>query len=136
MKIACHCGGYQARLAKPPNRLINCHCGFCRSLGGAAFTTWATVPVVDLTVECTGELRSYRASENAIGVFCATCGTHVHSEDRRLPGKIGIPAGIITGALPPPSAHYFTDHKADWFSISDALPCFGGETGFAPKVTA
>ena len=76
-----------------------------------------------------------RAPREIAGLaFCEICGTHIFTEDRRLPAIIGIPAGIIVGGtLPEPAAHYFVDDKAAWHSICDAIPCFGGANGMMPR---
>jgi len=133
IRISCHCGAWQARLTAPPRTLDNCHCGFCRQLSGAAFSTWAQVGADHLVVERAGELRRYQASENCARFFCPTCGTHVRTEDGRMPGKVGLPAGIIMGAsLPPVAAHYFFDDRAPWSTIDDGAPRFGGESGVDP----
>jgi len=133
MEFGCYCGSYRAELTEPPSTLINCHCGFCRRLSGAAFSTWATVAVGVVNLLKSGPLRHYHASDNATRTFCEICGTHVYSVDTRLVGKIGIPAGIIVGPhMPTLSGHYFVDDKATWHEIRDATPCFGGETGFQP----
>jgi len=133
MKFGCHCGGYLASLIKPPGSMVNCHCGLCRQLSGAAFSTWVTVRVDAISILRSDGIRRYRPTDNLARAFCEICGTHVFTEDRRLPGKIGVPAGIIVdGTLPEPAAHYFVDDKAAWHSIRDAMPCFGGENGMTP----
>jgi hypothetical protein len=120
-------------ISEPPASLINCHCGFCRHLSGAAFSTWATVTAATVLVLRSGSLRHYQASGNCTRAFCEACGTHVFSKDRRLIDKIGIPAGVIDAKnLPGVSGHYFVDDKASWHSIEDTHPCFGGASGFQP----
>ena len=122
-----------AVLDGPPNALINCHCGLCRSLSGAAFSTWATIPREEVTVLENGPLRHFQASKNVTRSFFEVCGTHVFSIDIRLAGKIGIPAGIMQGwSASHLSAHYFVDDKARWHEIGDTAPRFGGETGYQP----
>jgi hypothetical protein len=132
MKLQCHCGSHAARLVHPPRDVLNCHCGFCRALSGAAFTTWASFRPTDIVVEQDGPLHRYAASIHATRCFCPACGTHVMSLDSRLPDTIGVPAGIIAGNLPPVRAHYFVSDKAAWVSWSDDLPCYGGTDGFTP----
>ncbi len=132
MKLQCHCGSYVARAVNPPDDVLNCHCGFCRALSGAAFTTWANFAAADIVVEQDGPLQRYAASSHATRCFCPACGTHVMSLDTRTPDIIGVPAGIIADDLPPVRAHYFVSDKAAWHRWADDLPCFGGEDGFAP----
>lgn len=134
MEFSCHCQGFRASLIAPPTALINCHCGLCRQLSGAAFSTWATAREQGYTILESAGLRHYQATDNVSRVFCELCGTHVFSVDRRLPGKIGIPAGIITGGiLPAPSGQYFVDDKAQWHAITDSTPRYGGANGMEPR---
>lgn len=64
-------------------------------------------------------------------MFCAQCGTHIVTKDKRHPDIVGIPAGRLEGLdLPSPKGEYFVSDKAPWFQITSRLPCFGGETEF------
>ena len=101
MKFGCHCGGYLASLIKPPGSMVNCHCGLCRQLSGAAFSTWVTVRVDAISILRSDGIRRYRPTDNLARAFCEICGAHVFTEDRQLPGRIGIPAGIIVDGILP-----------------------------------
>jgi hypothetical protein len=133
MEFPSQCRQYRADTTQPPTSLVNCHCGLCHQLSGAAYSTWVTVRADSFSILRSDGIRRYRPTDNIARAFCKTCGTHVFTEDRRLPGAIGIPAGIIRGViLPEPAAHYFVDDKAAWHSIHDAVPCFGGANGMTP----
>jgi len=133
MEFGCHCRRFWASISRPPTKLVNCHCGLCRQLSGAAYSTWATVRTDGFSILRSVGIRRYRPTDNIARAFCEICGTHVLTEDRRLPAMIGIPAGIIVGGrLPEPAAHYFVDDKAAWHSLCDAIPCFGGANGMMP----
>ena len=108
--------------------VIHCHCGECRRLSGGAFTTWVSMPRKTMSVFGEESLSPFSVTANVTRHFCTICGTHVFSTDLRVPKIAGVPAGIIEGAFPLlPSAHYFVDDKAAWYTITDALPQFGGE---------
>jgi hypothetical protein len=112
---------------------INCHCGLCRRLSGAAFTTWFSVQKAALSGQGEETMTAYRPTPNLTRHFCATCGTHVYTLDDRYPDVKGICAGAFDGVtLPAPRAEYFVDDKASWFELPHGATCFGGPTGFEP----
>jgi len=126
----CYCGAVEIRAATSPKSIVNCHCGLCRRLSGAAFTTWVSLAREGLSVSGSESIGVFSPTSNVLRHFCKTCGTHVFTEDKRLPSIYGVPAGAIKGSRSlQPSAHYFVTHKADWHEISDSLPRFGGESG-------
>ncbi len=129
--VRCHCGVISLRVAAAPRAPINCHCGLCRRLSGSAFTTWVTAKVVEVTIGGESALSEYQPTENLARLFCRQCGTHILTKDKRHPGILGIPAGLLEDLdVPPPKGEYFVSHKARWFSITSGLPCFGGNSGF------
>lgn len=128
----CYCGAVKAQFHAAPKSVIHCHCGQCRRLSGAAFTTWVSFP--ELAMELAGQesVSKFSATSNVLRHFCTNCGSHVYTSDARAPEIVGVPAGAIEGELPAPKAHYFVHHKAAWHPISDSLRQFGGESGFEP----
>ncbi|MDL5030768.1 GFA family protein [Pelomonas sp. APW6] len=127
----CHCGAVTLRVAEPLQAPIHCHCGLCRRLSGAAFTTWLSLPVEALDVQGAEQLRAYRPTVHLERLFCSQCGTHVMTRDARHGHITGVPAGVMpAGDVPPASGEYFVSHKASWQPLSADVPCFGGETGF------
>ncbi|MBK6714483.1 MAG: GFA family protein [Burkholderiales bacterium] len=127
---SCYCGKVAVAIQALPQRTINCHCGQCRRLSGAAFTTWLTVERTAASIEGIELLSSFRPTENVQRWFCSTCGSHVYSEDGRLPRYYGFPAGIFDEAqIPEPSAQYFVSDKAAWYQLSAGTACFGGPSG-------
>ncbi|MFG6447845.1 GFA family protein [Roseateles sp. BYS180W] len=129
----CHCGAAQLTLSTALRPPINCHCRLCRALSGAAFSTWLTVPLEHCTLPNPAAVRRYAASAHTTRWFCTQCGGHVYSQDQRLPDALGIPAGALPdAAVPPPSADYFTQHRAPWHHHQPApgVAQFGGETGW------
>ena len=133
ISAACYCGAVNLRFSAEPRSAIHCHCGECRRLSGGAFTTWVSMPQDSMSVSGKAFLSIFSVSSNVTRHFCKTCGTHVYSTDIRLPNIVGVPAGIIESApLIRPNAHYFVGSKAEWHSITDELPQFGGESGVEP----
>ena len=48
---SCYCGAVSVTVPSPLRRPGNCHCGECRRLSGAAFTTWITAPRDQVVVD-------------------------------------------------------------------------------------
>ena len=133
ISAACYCGAVKVCSAAERQSIVHCHCGECRRLSGAAFTTWVSVPRQAVSISGEASLSSFQVTPNVTRHFCKVCGSHVYSTDLRLPKIAGLPAGVIEGGLLAlPQAHYFVGHKAKWHTISDALPQFGGESGAEP----
>ncbi len=130
----CYCGAVKFEYRQPNKSIINCHCNMCRSLSGAAYTTWVSVPIEHFRYsQGEDQLTSYSVSLNVAKRFCHICGTAVSYRDARSPELVGIPAGVIHSPLGQgATAHYFVSDRASWSHINDGLPQFGGESGFEP----
>ena len=127
----CFCGTVKLRVFEPLAAPINCHCGQCRRLNGAAFTTWFSVPERHLEISGEASLSEFSPTENLTRKFCKFCGAHVVTQDKRSPKIVGIHAGTFDSEkLPKPKADYFVTDKAAWFDIPPGTKCFGGKTGF------
>lgn len=131
--IRCYCAAVSLEAKAAPSSVVNCHCGQCRRLSGAAFTTWASFPRTAIATTGEEPLNSFQVTPNVTRYFCRVCGSHVFTADIRLPQILGVPAGALEGGSPcPPSAHYFVDSRAPWHTVCDGLPQFGGESGVEP----
>lgn len=127
---SCYCGAVTFEFSAPAS-VIHCHCGQCRRLSGAAFTTWGSVRKQSFKVTGAGGLSAFAATQNVTRYFCKTCGPHAYTSDDRYQKIVGVPAGILGAELPSqPKSHYFVSHKAAWHAINDALPQFGEDSGF------
>jgi hypothetical protein len=132
--IRCYCAAVSMQATAAPKSVVNCHCGQCRRLSGAAFTTWASFAKTAVVTTDGAPLSSFQVTPNVTRHFCPVCGSHVFTSDTRLPNILGVPAGALDGqALNRPSAHYFVDHKASWHAVCDGMPQFGGESGTTPS---
>ena len=113
---SCYCGAVSIIVPSPLRRPVNCHCGECRRLSGAAFTTWITAPRDEVVVHNAEGLSTFAPTSNLQRSFCKTCGSHVFTADARLPKVYGFPAGLFEGeAIEPPGQDYFLESKASWF---------------------
>jgi hypothetical protein len=113
---ACYCASVSVTAPSPLRRPVNCHCGECRRLSGAAFTTWITAPRDQVAVDNPEGLSMFSPTPNLQRWFCRQCGSHVFTADARLPRVYGFPAGLFEGeAIEPPCEDYFLDDKANWY---------------------
>ena len=103
----------------------HCHCSMCRKAHGAAFATFAGVPIEDFRFVTGGErVKLYESSPGSFRAFCPTCGSNVPTEsaDNKM---VYIPAGLFDDdPVARPTVHMFVDSKAPWWEINDALPKF------------
>ncbi len=133
LEAACYCGAVQLHCSAAPESVIHCHCGQCRRLSGAAFSTWVSLPREACVLSGADSLSVYSPTPNGRRHFCRACGTHVFTEDARMPQIYGVPAGLFSEAAAlHPSQHFFVSHKAAWHQIGDALPQRGGASGYEP----
>jgi len=130
----CYCGASALQIEAAARSVVNCHCGQCRQLGGSAFTTWVSYLKSAVQASPATSMVAFQATTNVTRHFCGVCGSHLYTEDVRYPKIVGVPAGVVQGPVPLPTAHYFVDHKAAWHTINDGLPQFGGPSGFEATV--
>lgn len=117
---SCYCGAVSVTVPSPLRRPANCHCGECRRLSGAAFTTWITAPSDQVVVSTPEGLSVFNPTPNLQRSFCKQCGSHVFTADARLPKVHGLPAGLFEGeAIESPDKDYFLEDKASWFSSAN-----------------
>jgi len=134
--LRCFCGAVDQALTAPVSSVVNCHCGQCRQLSGAAFTTWVSVPAAALDHASLTEpsVRAFDVTPRVRRHFCTRCGSHLFTTDTRLAGIVGLPLGAVHGGpVPAPTAHYFVDDRPAWLAFCDSLPRFGGESGIEPR---
>ncbi len=129
---SCLCGGIRFEVDGPLEPIQVCHCGQCRKAQGTAFATNIPVPQAQFRL-LQGEelLKRYSSSPGKQRCFCERCGSPIYSCNERTPGVVRVRAGTLDGDLDTQlQAHFFTAHKANWFEISDGLPCYAE---FAPS---
>lgn len=128
----CLCGSvrYQADCIRPA--MAHCHCSMCRKFHGAAFATYGVTPKQDFHW-LSGEvlLGRYQAANGTVRQFCRNCGSSLTFAASGCQGEVvEFALGTLdTPLLQQADAHIYTDYKADWCSITDALPCFSEGRG-------
>jgi hypothetical protein len=72
----CMCGATGFTVDGPVRQVVTCHCGLCRSMTGAAFSTYVVVKESQLTLTGDpGRLAAYQVTDRTRRHFCSTCGT-------------------------------------------------------------
>ncbi|PAU51207.1 ribulose phosphate epimerase [Pseudomonas sp. PIC25] len=120
---SCLCGSVKYRIDAPIASLTHCHCSMCRKAHGAAFATYAGVPLDAFHItEGKDQLGVYHSSVHVTRTFCKNCGATLQFVDNRE-NELGIAAGTLDSPLGvPEQSHIFVDSKADWYEIRDGLP--------------
>ena len=113
----CACGAVRYRAEGPFRPVVACHCGTCRRTSGH-FVAATSAPKDGVTV--TGELRWWRASEDARRGFCPLCGSSLFWEG---PGaNLSIHAGTLDDAEGLSVAgHIFTAEKGAYYDIPEGV---------------
>ncbi len=121
---SCLCGVVRYRIDAPITELTHCHCGMCRKAHGAAFATYASVPLEAFHfLSGKDQLGVHHSSEHVTRTFCSHCGSNLQFVDNREHSTLGVAAGTLDSPLPPPpQSHIFAGSKADWYVIRDGLP--------------
>jgi len=118
---ACLCGATTYTVADEFEYALNCHCAQCRRQTGAAYKPLAGIKRKTLTLT-TGEILPYGEGPDAHDAHCATCFSYLYSIVRA-----GTYAHIAMGTMIDtptirPAAQIFVGSKAQWHTITDALP--------------
>lgn len=130
---ACYCGAVTVEVAAALRPPVNCHCGQCRRLSGAAFTTWITARQESVVLSGGHRLTRFAPTPRLLRHFCAVCGSHVFTTDARLPGTWGFPAGLFPGdQVSTPASDWFVSDKAPWYALAGGTKCYGGPDGTEP----
>jgi hypothetical protein len=124
---SCLCGAVSYEVTGEPMFMQSCHCQRCRRARGAAHGTnifykadrFSWVRGSDLVAEYKlPEARFYTVA------FCRQCGCAIPKVSFER-GIAIIPAGSLDTDPPMrPQRHIFTNYKAPWFEITDAIPRF------------
>jgi hypothetical protein len=131
---SCLCGAVKFE-ATSPSSCFHCHCSICRRAYGAAFGTLAGFESKNLQITSSPDnLTRYRTESDAARSFCKKCGSTLFYESPHAEGEVYVTlANLGEEHDLQPECHYFVDHGAKWFSITDSLPQHGGESGTEPK---
>lgn len=102
---SCLCGAVTFRLLSEPKATTNCHCRMCQKQHGAAFATYASVPVNDLEyLSGTDLLTSFKSSAHIARKFCSVCGSNIEwSGSEAFPQWVSIAVAALDSEFLPKS---------------------------------
>ena len=131
----CLCGAVRFAASPPSRFCAHCHCDNCRRAHGAAFVTWVGFPRGQFRItQGSNVLAEYLTDTGAKRSFCGRCGSTLTYASLRWEGEVHVARAAIDGPIDrAPGGHVYVDHHADWWSIEDDLPRYGGKTGMEPK---
>jgi len=124
----CLCGGVHYTIARPPRKMVHCHCSICRRSTGASFATSAVVEASDFSVRAGEDLiSSFESSRGYRRYFCSRCGSPLYGSSEQAPQIVLVRCGTLD-ADPQvrPSTHIHVGDRAPWVELSDDLEKFEG----------
>ncbi len=128
----CLCGDLAYAVSGDLAPVINCHCGFCRRVHGAPFTTVAFLPVSGLArLPSSAEPSRFTTALGNVRHFCPRCSTPVYNTRPGVNVACLVVSSLAEEFQPSPWFHVNTESKAPWFEIGDDLPRF--ETWPSPR---
>jgi hypothetical protein len=124
----CSCGAVRYTVNGGVKSIINCHCNLCRSINGAAFSTYAVVSLADFIVNCSeGDLSKYSVTDGAAKHYCAACGTPIFNINVKYPGLAMLHFGTLAShAGLTPAANIFCESKLSWVDSNPQAKSFKG----------
>jgi len=122
-KGSCLCGDVSLQVSGFSEQAGHCHCSMCRKFHGAAFAT--LVEVTDIQWLSGRELlQDYTAENGTIRTFCRQCGSSIGFRVKGLAlEQIELAISLFDDDIAiKPDVHIYTQNKASWYDIDDALP--------------
>ena len=121
----CRCGFLQYSIEAELAPVFHCHCGFCRHVHGASFTTAGFFSANAFRwLPNSGEPSRFVTPFGNHRHFCGRCATPIYN----LAPGIGLACVIVLSLTEPsrilPWAHVNTESRAPWLEIQDRLPRF------------
>src|SRR5215831_17318533 len=131
---SCFCGEVKFEVTLPTLFCAHCHCTMCRRVHGAGYVTWIAVPYIQFRMVLGDEhLAVHHSSDHGRRSFCNVCGSSLFCESTHHPDVIDIVLANLNGKIDrEPQSHIYFSDRADWISIEDELPRFGGVSGTEP----
>lgn len=121
----CRCGAVRYTLAMDTlPRTYACHCHYCQTWSGSAFSQQAIV--AESMMDVTGDVEIFELqTEDRVSRqrFCARCHTRVFNTNSARPGFIALRAGTLDDSDKlDVVAHIWTKRKQPWVIIPEGVP--------------
>ncbi len=126
----CLCGRVRFEIRGEIGAFAYCHCTSCRRASGTAFAANGPVREADLEwLSGRDEIGEYESSSGKFRAFCRGCGSPIYARQAGAPGWFSIRLGLIDDDLANrATAHFNVSEKAAWYSVTDDLPQYAGDT--------
>lgn len=119
---SCLCGEVNYKLNSDIIRVVNCHCNFCRSHSGAAFSTYAALPFSSLEFTKGQEKLSAFQVREAKKHFCSVCGTPIFNLNNKYPGACMIYLGTLKKSQEiTPMVNVWCESKLGWVDTLSSI---------------
>lgn len=123
---SCLCGKIRYQVEIRPDKVLNCHCKFCRKAHGADYATMAVVDASTFTLsDENGCLKEHQSGAGGYRAFCSECGTRLmnYSPDRTSFFCVSL-STVDTPVELKPAAHINVESKARWCEPYEGIPQF------------
>ena len=119
---SCICGEVKYQLNSKILNVVNCHCNFCRSHTGAAFSTYVALPFASLEITEGREKLSIFEREAGKKHFCSICGTPIFNLNTRYPGTCMLYLGTLAKAHEiTPAINIWCENKLGWVDTVSSI---------------
>ena len=122
----CRCGAVRYALAmETPPAVYACHCRYCQTWSGSAFSEQFMAPEAALAVD--GAVAAWtqdgEGGPRRVHTFCAVCHTRLYNTNSAVPGLAIIRAGTLDDSEGlAPIAHIWTSRKQPWVALPADTP--------------
>lgn len=123
---SCLCGKVKYQIEIYRDKVLNCHCKFCRKAHGSDYTTMAIADASTLKLDDkNGYLKEHQSGAGGYRAFCSECGTRLmnYSPDRVSFFCVSL-STVDTPLDLKPVAHINIESKANWCKPYEGIPCF------------
>lgn len=118
----CLCGEVNYKLNSEIRKVVNCHCNFCRSHSGAAFSSYAALPFSSLEFTKGQEKISAFQIGNGKKHFCRVCGTPIFNINNKYPGACMVYLGTLEKARDIiPMVNVWCESKLEWVDTVSSI---------------
>jgi len=126
----CLCGKITFEIDGKLGDTAFCHCQSCRRASGSAFAVNSTFRETAMKWLTGREfVAEYESSPGKLRAFCRNCGSPIYARHLEHPKWLSIRLGLLEGDPGiRPRAHFNVGSKAPWFTITDDLPQYKGDT--------
>ena len=125
---SCHCRSAQWEFSLPIKTVVKCHCGNCRKMQSADYSSWIILPAEQFKLTVGKDhITNYQVNEVSSKNFCSKCGSATHLiNGKHFPDNFVLPLGAVDNYSDElaPQIQMYTPDKASWINIHEDEPVF------------